>query len=98
MGKRNRVTDTIIIVFPNKKWFGCGKSAASSGEMVRIVNGELVDDSAPAPASGPLAFASGMSMGAGMLLRACVCLLAHTYAAACVRVLACAGVRVCERA
>ena len=26
--------------------------------MVRIVNGELVDDSAPAPASGPLAFSS----------------------------------------
>ena len=35
--------------------------------MVRIVNGELVDDSAPAPASGPLAFSSGMSMTAGML-------------------------------
>ena len=30
--------------------------------MVRIVNGELVDDSAPAPASGPLSF-SGLSTG-----------------------------------
>jgi hypothetical protein len=68
---------------------------ASSGEMVRIVNGELIDDSAPAPASGPLAFSSGMSMGAGMLLRACVCLLARVCECVSVRECVCIRVRPC---